>query len=66
MLTFDDGPDERYTNNLLDVLKENQITATFFVVAENAKNNPDIIHRMHDGRPHYSTTLFRASKCSIL
>ncbi len=47
MLTFDDGPDERYTNNLLDVLKENQIKATFFVVAENAKNNPEIIYRMH-------------------
>ncbi|HAK41664.1 MAG TPA: polysaccharide deacetylase family protein, partial [Clostridium sp.] len=25
MLTFDDGPDERYTNKLLDVLKENDV-----------------------------------------
>ncbi|MFR1707449.1 MAG: polysaccharide deacetylase family protein [Clostridium sp.] len=48
MLTFDDGPDERYTNKLLDILKENDVKATFFVVAENAKNNPSIIHRMHD------------------
>ncbi len=48
MLTFDDGPDERYTNKLLDILKENDVKATFFVVAENAKKNPHIIHRIHD------------------
>ncbi len=47
MLTFDDGPDERYTNELLDLLKENQVKATFFVVVENAKENPDIIYRMN-------------------
>ena len=45
-ITFDDGPDPRYTGLLLDLLKEHQIPATFFVVATNAKNNPDLIHRM--------------------
>lgn len=48
MLTFDDGPDPRYTNDLLDVLKKNQIKAIFFVVARNAERNPDIIKRMKD------------------
>ncbi|WKK92161.1 polysaccharide deacetylase family protein [Clostridioides difficile] len=28
-LTFDDGPDKRYTEKLLDVLKENDIQAMF-------------------------------------
>lgn len=46
MLTFDDGPDERYTNHLLDVLAEHDVKATFFVVAKNAQENPAIIKRM--------------------
>jgi peptidoglycan/xylan/chitin deacetylase (PgdA/CDA1 family) len=46
MLTFDDGPDPRYTSDLLDLLNEQNVRATFFVVANNAKSNPDIIKRM--------------------
>nr|UWI49306.1 polysaccharide deacetylase family protein [Clostridioides difficile] len=45
-LTFDDGPDKRYTEKLLDVLKENNIKAMFFVVAKNAEKEPEIIKRM--------------------
>lgn len=29
-LTFDDGPDPLYTNRLLDILKKNNIKASFF------------------------------------
>lgn len=46
MLTFDDGPHPTYTAQLLDLLKEFQVPATFFVVANNAKQNPDLIRRM--------------------
>lgn len=46
MLTFDDGPDDRYTGKLLDVLKENGIKATFFVVADNVMKCPWLIERM--------------------
>lgn len=46
MLTFDDGPDPRYTNKILDVLADYNVKATFFMVAENAKKNPDIVYRM--------------------
>lgn len=46
MLSFDDGPDERYTNSLLDVLKQENVRATFFVVAKNAEKNKPIISRM--------------------
>jgi len=45
-LTFDDGPDSRYTPELLDVLKKHKVQATFFVVGENAEQYPEIIKRM--------------------
>lgn len=45
-LTFDDGPSEAVTNQILDTLKEHDIKATFFVVGKNAKSYPDIIRRM--------------------
>lgn len=46
-LTFDDGPHPVYTPRLLDGLKKRGVKATFFVVGENAQNNPDIIKRMN-------------------
>ena len=42
-LTFDDGPSTEYTESLLDLLDEYQIKAAFFVVAEAAEQNPDLI-----------------------
>jgi len=42
-LTFDDGPSAEYTETLLNLLDELNIKATFFVVGEFAKENPDII-----------------------
>lgn len=47
-LTFDDGPDPVYTPKLLDLLKEHQIKATFFVVGKNAEEHPEILRRMHE------------------
>lgn len=45
-LTFDDGPDPRYTNDLLDTLKKYEIKCTFFLVAEKALKNKKIFQRM--------------------
>lgn len=45
-LTFDDGPDEDYTPRVLDLLKRYDVRATFFVVGEQARQNPELIHRM--------------------
>ncbi|MEN8077783.1 polysaccharide deacetylase family protein [Clostridioides difficile] len=45
-LTFDDGPDENYTEKLLDLLKKYDIKATFFVVAKFAEKNQQVINRM--------------------
>lgn len=45
-LTFDDGPHSEWTPKLLDLLNQYEIKATFFVVAEFAKQNPELIERM--------------------
>ena len=48
LLSFDDGPDSRYTGELLDLLREKDVQAVFFVVAEKAAQYPEIIRRMKD------------------
>jgi len=45
-LTFDDGPNEPYTSQILDILKDNNIKATFFVLGENVNYYPDIAQRI--------------------
>lgn len=48
MLTFEDGPQEYTTSKILDILKEYNVHATFFVIGQNVAKNHDIIKRMHD------------------
>lgn len=45
-LTFDDGPDPVYTEQLLDLLKKYDAKATFFVVGVHAKQHPELLMRM--------------------
>lgn len=45
-LTFDDGPDPKYTSQILDILKKYDVPATFFVVGKNAERHPEILKRM--------------------
>lgn len=42
-LTFDDGPNEPYTSQILKILKEHQVPATFFLLGENAQKYPNIV-----------------------
>lgn len=44
-LTFDDGPDELFTPQILDILKKYNIKATFFVVGEKVEYNKKLIKR---------------------
>lgn len=44
-LTFDDGPDPRWTPKLLDILKAKHAPATFFVIGENMQERPDLVRR---------------------
>ncbi len=45
-LTFDDGMDLRYTPQLLDLLAEHRIHATFFMLASTAEQDPSLLHRI--------------------
>ena len=47
-LTFDDGPIPAITPWVLDLLKEENIRASFFCVGENIANNPEIYQRILD------------------
>lgn len=41
-LTFDDGPNPIYTKQILDILRNHDVKATFFLLGENAERYPDI------------------------
>ncbi len=45
-LTFDDGPDPRYTPAILDVLRYYHVPATFFVIGANATSNEHLVRRI--------------------
>lgn len=42
-LTIDDGPDPKFTPQILNILERNHIKATFFVVGESIKQHPDLL-----------------------
>jgi cellulose synthase/poly-beta-1,6-N-acetylglucosamine synthase-like glycosyltransferase/peptidoglycan/xylan/chitin deacetylase (PgdA/CDA1 family)/spore germination protein YaaH len=45
-LTFDDGPDPRWTPAILDILKKEQVPATFFIIGKNGQAYPDLVKRI--------------------
>jgi cellulose synthase/poly-beta-1,6-N-acetylglucosamine synthase-like glycosyltransferase/peptidoglycan/xylan/chitin deacetylase (PgdA/CDA1 family) len=45
-LTFDDGPDPRWTPAILEVLRRHHVPATFFVVGAVAAKYPDILRQI--------------------
>lgn len=47
-LTFDDGPSKKVTPQVLDILKQYDVKATFFIIAKNAVEYPDLVKRMAD------------------
>jgi peptidoglycan/xylan/chitin deacetylase (PgdA/CDA1 family) len=55
-LTFDDGPDPRWTPRVLDALGEAGAAATFFVIAPRARRWPELVWRAlaegHRVEPH--------------
>lgn len=44
-LTFDDGPDPRWTPAVLDVLAREHVPATFFVVGSRVASHPELVRR---------------------
>ena len=47
LLTFDDGPDESYTPQVLDILSRYHVPAAFFLVGMNAENNLPLVKRIY-------------------
>jgi peptidoglycan/xylan/chitin deacetylase (PgdA/CDA1 family) len=45
-MTFDDGPSAENTPRLLEMLKQRNIKATFFLIGQNAAANPDLVRRI--------------------
>ena len=45
-LTFDDGPHPRFTDEILNILKEENVRATFFAIGSNVEAYPDVMRRV--------------------
>ena len=68
-ITIDDGPDPVYTPQVLALLKEHGVKATFCMVGTQAKAHPDLVkkvvadgHRLCDHSVSHDTTMDRQSK----
>ena len=48
-LTFDDGPSDTFTPEILDVLRDNDARATFFCEASKIENGANLVKRMRAG-----------------
>src|SRR5271154_796165 len=46
VLTFDDGPLPRNSNQVLQILADNCIKATFFTIGEQARANPENVRKL--------------------
>ncbi len=71
-LTFDDGPNEPYTSEILEILNEHKIKATFFMVGNCIKRYPDAAKKVvaaghsvgnhsvsHQFRNYFKTNFFQ-------
>ncbi len=47
-LTFDDGPDDKNTPAILDILKLENVPATFYVLGEMVERNPEVLKRIFE------------------
>ncbi len=68
-LTFDDGPSKAITPGVLDVLKKENVPATFFVLGKCVKQHPELVRREFDeghfianhGYTHTYSQIYRSS-----
>ncbi|MER5207781.1 polysaccharide deacetylase family protein [Streptomyces sp. NPDC002825] len=67
-ITIDDGPDPRWTPQMLDILKQNDVKAVFCMVGPMAKQHPDIVkrvvaegHKLCDHTVSHDTTMDKKS-----
>ena len=48
VLTFDDGPLPRYSNQILDILAAQCVKATFFIIGRMAQASPEGVRKLRD------------------
>lgn len=67
-LTFDDGPSFKVTDKILEILKENDVKGTFFLIGNQIEGKEDIVKRIYDGGNsiglHTYTHKFKRIYCS--
>lgn len=64
-LTFDDGPTKKMTPNILDILQEEGVPATFFMVGKHVKEFPELVKRAYE-EGHYLANHTYSHQTSIL
>ena len=72
-LTFDDGPNVSVTPKVLDILKDENVKASFFVIGKNVDSHPEIVKRAYDeghfianhGYDHNNSVLYKNSESFI-
>jgi peptidoglycan-N-acetylglucosamine deacetylase len=47
-LTFDDGPNNKYTPQILEILNQYNVKGTFFVLGEQVRQHPEVLRRVAD------------------
>ncbi len=75
-LSFDDGPHPRYTAQILAILEQYHIPATFFMIGKNVELYPSVARAVYEGgheignhtytHPHMKKTSVRELKAEIL
>jgi peptidoglycan/xylan/chitin deacetylase (PgdA/CDA1 family) len=71
-LTFDDGPHPRWTQEILDILGEKRVQATFFVVGQHVDRYPEVLRRILDeghevgSHTYFHTNLLNAGEATTL
>lgn len=72
-LTFDDGPNPSVTPKILDILEEEKVKATFFVIGKQVDSYPEITKRAYEeghfianhGYAHNNATLYKNEQSFI-
>ncbi len=71
-ITFDDGPHPRWTAQILDILHDRDVRATFFVVGKHVDRYPEVLRRILDeghevgSHTYYHTNLLNAGEATVV
>jgi peptidoglycan-N-acetylglucosamine deacetylase len=47
-LTFDDGPDDRNTSAIIDILKQSKVKGSFFFIGSEVRRFPDVVKKAYE------------------